>query len=241
MSDDMTNEQLEREEHAIGRALHAHDTIELDVDTDRDVLEYCEVVSYLPFDEVTPPDSLEARVLDAARLARTPEVPSLAARRRRARRIVAVGTAAAVTAAVTLLVVIGGGNNANGPRLGVAATISHADPAVVNHLLSMPGARKFALLDTSGGRRVARVVVTPNGQGALYDTNLRARAGSRYSFWISGANVDIRVGGVDTEPGNGFVFAVNGPMTGAIISAEPASEKHPDKPTEIVARGKLPL
>jgi hypothetical protein len=233
----VTDQQHEREENAIGRALHALDTIDVDVDTDHDVLEYCEVVSHLPFEEIAPPDTLEARVLDAARAARAPEVPSLAARRRRARRIVAVGTAAAVTAAVTLVVIMGGGNNAAGPQLTQA--ISHADPAVVNHLTETTGARTFAMDTTSHSGTLASVVVTPNGEGALFDTNLPARAGVRYWFWVSGANENIRVGAVDTRPGNGFVFAVHGPMTGAIISAEPATELHPPAPTEIVARGRL--
>jgi hypothetical protein len=83
------------------------------------------------------------------------------------------------------------------------------------------------------------VVVTPNGKGALYDTNLSPRAGVRYWFWVSGASESIPVGSVDAEPGNGFLFTVHGTMTGALLSAEPAAATHPSAPTTIVGRGQL--
>ncbi len=74
----MTDEQLndDREDVIIGRALDALDRVSrVDaplVEAEPEVLEYLEVLSHMPFDEVEPPAALEDRVVEAARAARAP-------------------------------------------------------------------------------------------------------------------------------------------------------------------------
>jgi hypothetical protein len=233
----MTDEELEREDLVIGRVLHALDTIDVDndVDIDDDAREYFEVVSHLPFDEITPPADLEARVLDAAREVRAPEVPSLASRRRRARRIVAVGAAAAVAAAVTLVVIAGGGSNGSST---VVNPIGIATPATITRIADTHGASKFELRSTTNGRRVASVAVTPRGELGLYDLALPRDGAGVYRFWVTGSGHQVQVPNLALENGTSYIVQVHGELTGAMISLE-----HPGAsvtaPTLVIARGSV--
>jgi hypothetical protein len=232
----MTDEELEREDLVIGRVLHALDTIDVDndVDIDVDAREYFEVVSHLPFEEITPPADLEARVLDAAREVRAPEVPSLASRRRRARRIVAVGAAAAVAAAVTLVVVVGGGSNVPSTRVD---NIGIGKNPEIARITGTANASNFVLRSTTTGRIVAKVAVTPSGELALYGIDLPDATNGRYRFWITGAGHQT-VPVVEPKSGTSYVVKVHGEISGALISVEPVGTV-PSAPSFVVARGSI--
>jgi hypothetical protein len=199
----------QHEEQVIGRALHALDDIELDVADDAAAVEYHHVLSYLPFDEMTPPPALEARVLDAARAARTPDVPSLAARHRKTRRLVAVGAAAAVAAAVTLALIVGGGSNATNTKAELAAA-PHANFSA--KLLGQAGAKQFALVDNND-TKVGSVVLSGH-DGAL---DLDVPTPSLYRFALTGPDGQQASLGNTAEAvaNNGFTFA--GPVRGAVL------------------------
>jgi hypothetical protein len=200
----------QHEEQVIGRALHALDDIELDVADDAAVVEYHHVLSYLPFDEMTPPPALEARVLDAARAARTPDVPSLAARHRKTRRLVAVGAAAAVAAAVTLALIVGGGTNTTQTQAALAAK---ANPNLVAQLQRAPVHHDFPLKRDDG--TVLAHVIMSSHDGALYEVNDRVRSAG-YEFAVTGADGERKnVDTVDAVVANGYTFS--GPVTGAAI------------------------
>lgn len=232
----MTDERLEHEDEVIGRALHALDQIDRDLADDVEVLEYYEVLSHMPVEEITPPASLEARVLDAARAARTPGAASLATRRRKMRRIVAVGAAAAIAAVVGLAVVAGTDGSA-GPRLkgDFIGKVDREHPQV-QALRAAPDATEFALRSRSG--EVGRVVVA-DGDGALYGTALPERDGTIYWFWVTGPSGDVPVSPVDAGTGRGLLFTVDGEMTGALISAETVRGV-PPAPTTVVGEGSIP-
>jgi hypothetical protein len=230
VTDEQINEELE--ELVIGRALHALDEIDADVADDPAVLEYHEVLAYLPFEEVAPPRRLEGRVLAAARAARAPEVPSLSSRRRTAR-IAVVGAAAAVAAAVTLVIVNGAGE---GVQSTSVEAISSVDDAQVARLERTEGARIVDLTDDTG-RPVGKVVITPDGEGAVYEVTLPERADGTYWFWLSDADDHLAVAPVDVGAG-GFTFEVDGEVSGAAISFERTSAE-PSTPGSIVASGTL--
>jgi hypothetical protein len=199
----------QHEEHVIGRALHALDDIELDVADDADVLEYHQVLSYLSVDEITPPPALEARVLDAARAARAPEVPSLAVRHRKARRIVAVGAAGAVAAAVTLVLIVGGGTNSTQTKVRLT---DHAQQDFAATLQTRPDHHAFALVDGNG--KVVAHVVMSGKEGALYNVELVPP--DRYDFAVTGHGGEQKtVGPLGPVSRNGYEFS--GPVTGAAI------------------------
>jgi hypothetical protein len=244
----MTDEQLEHEDEIIGHALDALDApddadgnegagiegagIALNPDDFADVREYQVVLSHMPFEEIAPPTALEARMLDAARAARVPDVPSLVSRRRRTARIVALGAAAAIAAAVTLVVVIDNGQNTRGTSVQFAA---QADRGAASRFLTGP--HHTIDLKDAAGRVLGRVVLTPAGDGALYDTNFPPRQdGTTYWFWVSGANGALRVGTLQQLSFS--MFTVHGPMTGALISAEPSGTQ-PVHPGIIVAQGRI--
>ena len=220
----MNDQELgQHEEEVIGRALHALDAIELDVADDADVLEYHQVLSYLSVDEITPPPALDARVLDAARAARKPEVPSLAARHRKTRRIVAVGAAGAVAAAVSLVLIIGGGTNSTQTKVRLT---DHAQQNFALTLQTRPDHHAFKLTDLNG-KVVARVVMSGK-EGALYDVELVPQ--DRYAFAVTGHGDEQKtVGGVGPVSRNGFEFS--GPVTGAAIIDTTTGE--------VVARGTI--
>jgi hypothetical protein len=231
----VSDEATAHEELVIGRALNALDEIDRDPADDVEVLEYNEVLQYLPFEEVTPPAALEARVLTAARFARAPEVPSLASRRRRTRRIVAVGAAAAVAAVVSLAVVREG--DTGGQHTTVDFVSTKPTPAVVSELQSRNGAKTFDLRSTSG---VAGTVVLAGNDGAVFDTTLPLVPGTTYWYWVTGPNNQtVLVETLEAGTDSGLTYKVDGDMTGALISREPGSAK-PKQPTAIVAVGKLP-
>jgi hypothetical protein len=228
----VTDERLEHEDEVIGRALHALDEIDLDLSDDAEVLEYYEVLACMPVEEIAPPTALEARVLDAARAARPPESRSLAARRRKTRRIVAVGAAAAIAAVVGLAVVAGTDASSPGREL-TGDFVRAVDPAEVRALLDTPDATTFGL-DAEAGQ-IGRVVVA-DGNGALYDTALAERDDVTYWFWVTGPTGDVPVAPVDAGTGRGLLFAVEGEMTGALISAE-TGRGVPAAPTTVVGEG----
>jgi hypothetical protein len=214
----------QREEQIVGRALHALDDIELDVADDPGVLEYHEVLSHLSFEEIAPPPALEARMLDAARTARKPDVPSLATRHRKTRRIVAVGAAGAVAAAVTLMLVVGGGSNATNTKAELASS-PHENWSAT--LLERGNAQRFDLVDNNG-TTVGHVVLS-GSDGAL--DPLRLSPETNYAFALTGENgqrarVDDTVAAVAK---NGFTF--HGPVQGAVVIDVATGE--------VVARGML--
>jgi hypothetical protein len=211
------------EEQVIGRALHALDDIELDVADDVQVLEYQRVLSYVPFEEVTPPPALEARVLDAARAARQPDVPSLVARHRKTRRIVAVGSAAVVAAAVALMLIVGGGSGATQTKVRLT---EHAQQNFAAELRRDPSHRAFDL-HTPDGQTVASVVLRGN-DGAI--DNLHGLVPlNAYVFAVTGNNGAQKVvGTVSAVQAKGYTFS--GPVTGAAII---------DPSGTVVARGML--
>jgi hypothetical protein len=199
----------QHEEQVIGRALHALDDIELDVANDADVLEYHQVLSYLSVEEVTPPPALEARVLDAARAARKPEVPSIATRHRKARRIVAVGAAGAVAAAVTLVLIVGGGTNSTQTKVRLT---DHAQRNFALELRHDPNHREFALRRGDGS--VAAYVVLRGKEGAVYRVDQLPL--DRYAFAVTGSDGERKVvGPLSAVRANGYTFS--GPVTGAAI------------------------
>ncbi len=206
----------------IGRALHALDDIELDVADEAGVWEYHRVLSHFPFDEVTPPPALEARVLDAARAARPAEVPSLAARHRKMRRIVALGGAAAVAAAVTLMLIVGGGSGATQTKVRLT---EHSQVNFAGELHDRGNYREFPLRDLDG-KQVASVVLQGN-DGAVYKLELGQLDG--YVFAVTGNHGERKVvGPLKAVRANGFTFS--GPVTGAEIL---------DLSNVVVARGML--
>jgi len=255
----VTDEQLERDEDKIiGRALDALDfdeveilvddrddvddvvdvvddgaraRLDLDPATDDETLEYYEVLSHLPFAEATPAEALETRVLDAALAQRPPIVPSLTSRRRRRARIVALGAAAAVAAAVTLVVVV---DNGSSTPSRTQAELIRFNPSAVQGLVDTPGARRVDLTGVPG--TIGSVVVTPRGDGALYNIALTPEPGTTYWFWVSGSKNNVAIGPVATLRGSGLNFDVNGPMTGAFVTAEPSGTV-PRQPGTLVARG----
>jgi hypothetical protein len=230
----VSDETNAHEELVIGRALHALDEIDRDPADDVEVLEYNEVLQYLPFEEVAPPAALEARVLTAARFARAPEVPSLASRRRRTRRIVAVGAAAAVAAVVTLAVVRQGDSTG---LTSVRLAASKPTPAVVHELESRDGARTFELRAVNG---VVGTVVDAGDDGAVYDTTLPLVPGATYWYWVIGPQGEkVLVGKLDAGNDGGLRYMVDGDMTGALVTSEAGNTK-PAKPGATVAIGTLP-
>jgi hypothetical protein len=233
----MTGDQLEPtdelEELVIGRALHALDEIERDVAEDPAVLEYHDVLSYLPFDEIAPPRTLEARVLRAARDARAPEVRSLAASRRY-RRIAVVGAAAAVAAVVSFVVVNDANENGKGTQI---ASVSAARPRCLTLLAGVTDAPPVPLRDDAGVV-VGRIALTSDGEGAYCTTQLPARAGHSYWLWLKDGNRAIVLGQPPTDAGSGFTFTVDGTVTGASISVEPGTSR-PAAPGTIVATADL--
>jgi hypothetical protein len=111
-----------------------------------------------------------------------------------------------------------------------------ADPAAAHELGDQPGAREFVLRSTNG---VGGKVVVAGNEGALYDTSLQAHAGTTYRFWVTGPNGEVvHVSRVEAGTGTGLLFDVEGEMTGALISEEPAGPP-PPQPTAIVAHGQL--
>jgi hypothetical protein len=226
----VTDERLEHEDLVIGRALHALDEIDRDVLDDVEVLEYHEVLSHLPFDEVPPPPALEARVLEAARATRPPQVRSLVSRSRTTRRLIAVGAAAAVAAAVTLVVVNDAGN---GSRWGDVEYIRRETRAAVSRLQDTQGSDTFELTGDAG-ETLARVVVTPEGEGALYGVVLPPRSDRTYWFWLSGSGEARPVHDFATA---GMLFEFDGDVTGAFVTAEEPGTT-PTEPDDIVAQGR---
>jgi hypothetical protein len=229
-----TNDREDQfEEMVIGRAL---DALEPDASNRPDdatmegaVLEYQEVLSHLPFDELQPPAALEDRVFAAARALRPPSVPSIS-RRRRNVRLALLASAAAVAAVVSLVLIADHNPTSNTPQ---ALAISKSDPAAVDALTSASGARTFDLLGATG--TVGHVVVA-NERGALYNTSLKVDPTVTYWFWVTGDNNTAVPVSEVTAPHGGLIFAVRGKMTGALITAEPAGSV-PLKPGRIVGQG----
>jgi hypothetical protein len=218
------------EDELIGRALDAHDDVRFDVDDDSEVREYLEVLSHMPFDEIAPAPELENRVLDAARAARNPDVPSLVAHRRRTRRIVALGAAAAIAAAVTLVVIADTGKTNNETKVGFVSERSSANAF-------FKGAHRTIALRDSDHAVVARVVMKGN-DGTVYSDSLPETPGITYWFWVIGSNGAVPVAPLDrVTVGNG-TFQVHGLMTGVAISSESAGTR-PVQPGAIVASGSL--
>jgi hypothetical protein len=216
----VTDEQLEHEDVVIGRALHAHDAFDLDVSIDREVLEYHEVLGYLPFEEIAPPTGLESRVLDAARASRRPAVPSLtSSRSRKARRVVAVGAAAAVAAAVSLAIVNDSPTAQSVPEIEAVRAV---DDAEVTALVDSDGAEEFVV---EGGGVSARVVIA-SGKGAVYETTLPA-SGKPYRLTLTGPGGEAEF---EDPISAGFLFDVEGEVTGATIE---------DSSGAVVATGQL--
>jgi hypothetical protein len=228
--------ELEHEETMIGRALDALDDIVAidggDPVLDPDLRDYYEVLGYMPIEDIAPPVALESRVLAAARAARAPAVPSLSSRRRKKARVVTLGAAAAVAAAVALAVVVDNG----GPGTYTQGrNVAKVDPAKVEQYRSTSGAHSIEL--TGPGGTAGNVVVTPQGHGALYNTNLHAEPGITYWFWVSSSEGSIPVASVSTKPGSGLTFSVNGATpTGAFITAETGLSR-PTTPGATVASG----
>jgi hypothetical protein len=233
----VTNERDERdtlEELLIGRALHALDEVEVDVAEDPAVLEYHDVLSYLPFDEMAPPRGLEARVMRAAHLARAPEVPSLVSARRRSRRIAVVGAAAAVAAVVSFVVIDDAGKTGRSAQI---ANVSAVRPRCAPLLAQTTDAEPVALEGENGD--VARIALGADGRGAYCTSNLAEKPGYTYWLWVTdGSQAALVDQALPLDAGSGFTFSVKGSVTGASISLEPGSDR-PARLTTIVASVKL--
>lgn len=268
MNDDAITD---REDAAIARALHQppgagspgrddhddHDASREGPDhlDDTSVDEYREVLSRMPFDEVRPPDSLESRVLAAARSARaprtphpvgqeTPAVPGLApaitridsARSARARRWLLPSVAAAAAAAAVALVMLRPDTGSR-PGSTEAQVVSAPTPAELAALLAEPDARLADLTDASGAT-VGRAVVGDDGTGYLYDLALPATArGERLWLWLASSGEHASAGGFG-DRARRIGFEIDGPVDAVLVTIEPAGAD-PDRPSRTVAEGEL--
>jgi hypothetical protein len=233
----VTDERDDRdtlEELLIGRALHALDDVERDVAEDPAVLEYHDVLSYLPFDEIEPPRTLEGRVMRAAHLARAPEVPSLATARRRSRRIAVVGVAAAVAAVVSFVVVDDAGKTGRATQI---ANVSAVRPRCAPLLAQTTDAEPVTFENANGV--VAKLALAADGRGAYCTSNLAEQPGFTYWLWVTdGSQAALVDRALPLDAGSGFTFSVKGEVSGASISLERGTDR-PARPTNIVASVKL--
>ncbi len=260
MNDDAITD---REDAAIARALHqplgAGSPDRDDRDASREdqdsVDEYREVLSHMPFDEVRPPDSLESRVLDAARSARAPRTPDPAgketpaapapaaipierARSARARRWLLPSVAAAAVAAAVALVVLRPAADSR-PGSTDAQVVSAPTPRELAALLDEPDSRRAELTDASGAT-VGRAVVGEEGTGYLYDLALPATAGGeRLWLWLVSSGDHVSAGGFD-DRARRVGFEVDGAVDAVLVTIEPAGS-HPDRPSRTLAEGDLRL
>jgi hypothetical protein len=239
VSDEHGIQGPDAEELAISRALDLlPDSVDPDTLDPELVADYLEIATSLPFEEIEPPSYLEDRVLAAARAARSTDVETLdAARTRRAgrraavtplrRRLAVVSAAAAVAA----LLGLGGALVAN--RTHEDRPIRPTDSRTLAALRAAqqnPASTRFDLAGPSG-EPVGRVVVDPDGRGFVYDLRLPAApAGESYWLWLATTSGPTRVGALPIgEQPQTVEFSVEGPFTGAIISAESSAD--PAAPT----------
>jgi hypothetical protein len=193
------------EDVAIARALGIEEGTEhLTVDDDA-VREYGEVLANMPFDEVAPPAGLEDRVVAAAQAQRSGAAIDLDARRARnlKRSRVALLVAAAAAAIAVIAIVGATRDTSTGSPMATIREVGSATNAraEVDAILKQPGARTGTLNYVAG-----KVVVAPNGKGALYDLH----TGGPVTIVVTTTNGNVVIG--TGSPQYGYLpFAVNRP------------------------------
>lgn len=162
------------EDRAIARALDAIESpdehTEPGAADEYLVDEYRDVLGHMPIPEAAPRPELEDQVVAAALARRPAAAPGLeqarARRARRPRRLqVAALAIATLAAAVVIGVIVRTGPSETAPTAHVSlATVQRDD---IDALLRAPGSRTGVLA------KFGRVVVAPDGNGAVYDTTTK--------------------------------------------------------------------
>lgn len=206
----MTGHDLwDDDDRAIARALHA-DEPQAAGDPDAQALaDYEVVLAYLPFEEVSPPEELEERIVAEA-LARRPadsiSIERARSRRRTRARLAALG-GIAVAAAVVVGVLIAGAHSSGIRPQGRIETVS-VERADVDAALARPGTRTGTVRgeDSSG-----KALLESDGNGFLYDLTLPPLSrGETAWLWLSTASGDVRVGQLPDDLPKAVEFHVTG-------------------------------
>ena len=188
------------EDIEIARALGVEEgTQHVPVDDDA-VREYREVLTHMPFDEMAPPADLEDRIVNAATTQRSPHATALDARRARNRRRSRVALLAAAAAIVAVLAIVSATRSTSDLPTGQVQEVASAR-ADVGALLDQPGARTGEFDAVPG-----KVVLTPDGRGAIYDLNWT----SPVNVLVATRNSDVQIGSATAEDGV-ILFSVDHP------------------------------
>jgi anti-sigma-K factor RskA len=231
------------EDRAIARALDAMEDDEVTVGDagdgdasdgtiDLEALDdYRTALSHLPFDEVTPPSDLEARVMAEAVTRRPSTTVSLdRARYQRRSRIrwaaIATATVAAAAIVAALLVDTDRTTQPSGSIETVAAQRADVDAALAD-----PATRTGTL---SGAGVQGLVALDPDGSGFVYDLDIAPTTNSPTAWlWLDTRDGPVRVGELPAPAPGDVEFTVDGDVDEVRsigVSFEPAGET-PEKPS----------